>query len=68
METLTLLMLLAKSVLMPFQEQSEGLYDSLTTNPVCHQSGPAKPIRKLNRRRAPSHTFRPGYHCPQPAS
>ena len=66
MEVLTLLMLLAKSVLMPFQEQFEGLCDSRGTSSIDPQSGLEKPTRKRNRR-SPSHTFPPGCHCPQPA-
>ncbi|HUY13272.1 MAG TPA: hypothetical protein VMX16_06540 [Terriglobia bacterium] len=68
MEILTLLMLLAKSVLMPFQEQSERLAGFEATESTYPQPGIEKPIAKRHRRRGPSHNFRPGYHCPQPAT
>jgi len=61
-------MLLAKSVLMPFQEQSESLASFEGTDSTYPQSGIEKPISKRHRRRTQSRAFRPGYHCPQPAT
>jgi hypothetical protein len=68
MEILTLLMLLAKSVLMPFEEQCRNLNDPFNADPFRLEPNAEKCMPKRNRRRAPSRTFRPGYHCPQPAT
>lgn len=68
MEILTLLLLLAKSVLMPFEEQAEGPSGSQTRDSAYLQPGAEKPTRKRNSRRGDSRAFRSGYHCPQPAT
>jgi hypothetical protein len=68
MEILTLMMLLAKSVLLPFQEQSTEGSHMAQAESVLTKAGRERPARKrMVLAGRDSRVFRPNYHCPQPA-